>query len=151
MFLNIWVTIRTVRKIWKRVLLGGLGISIGFMLIFSSTIMSDSIYKSILEDNLQSLQETDLILFPDKIYDSWWRKSGHILLIEDLSDVLTYEPDILIIGTGTNGLMQVPVETRKIVESKGIELIIKETEEACKTYNEMEDKKKIVAALHLTC
>jgi ABC-type antimicrobial peptide transport system permease subunit len=65
MFLNIWITIKTVRKIWKRVLLGGLGISIGFMLIFTSTIMGDSIYRSILEDNLQTLQETDIILFSE--------------------------------------------------------------------------------------
>ncbi|MFX1284708.1 MAG: ABC transporter permease [Promethearchaeota archaeon] len=63
MFLNIWITIQTVRKIWKRVLLGGLGISIGFMLIFTTSILSDSIYRSILEDNLQILQETDILLF----------------------------------------------------------------------------------------
>jgi ABC-type antimicrobial peptide transport system permease subunit len=67
MFLNIWVTIRTVRKIWKRVLLGGIGISIGFMLIFSTTILTDSIYRSILEDNLQTLQETDILLFSTDI------------------------------------------------------------------------------------
>ena len=36
---------------------------------------------------------SDLILYPDKIDDSWWRKSSHLLLIEDLYDVLTYEPE----------------------------------------------------------
>ncbi len=46
--------------------------------------------------------------------------------------------------------MKVPEETRKFLESKEIRLIIKETEEACKTYNELKDKKK-VALLHLTC
>jgi len=47
--------------------------------------------------------------------------------------------------------MKVQGALREFVESKGIELIIKETEEACKTYNEMRDKKKVVAAFHLTC
>jgi hypothetical protein len=76
--------------------------------------------------------------------------SSHLLLIEDLYDVLTYEPEVLIVGTGADGLMKVPEKTRKFLESEGIRLITKETEEACKTYNELKDKKK-VALLHLTC
>ena len=94
---------------------------------------------------------SDLILYPDKIDDNWWRKSGHFLVVEDLLDILTYEPEILIVGTGVNGLMKVPVETKKFVESKGIELMIEETEEACKIYNKIMEKNKIVAAFHLTC
>lgn len=90
MFLNVWITIRTVRKIWKRVLLGGLGISIGFMLIFSSTIMSDSIYKSILEDNLQSLQETDLILFPEDNVNGGFFNDSIIIEIETNDELNTY-------------------------------------------------------------
>ena len=46
--------------------------------------------------------------------------------------------------------MKVQGALREFVESKGIRLITKETEEACKTYNELKDKKK-VALLHLTC
>jgi hypothetical protein len=35
----------------------------------------------------------------------------------------------LIVGTGADGLMKVPEETRKFLESEGIRLITKETEE----------------------
>ena len=94
---------------------------------------------------------SDLILYPDKIDDSWWRKSGHILRREDLTDVVQYNPGVLIVGTGANGLMKVPNETKEFVESKGIELIVEETKKACETYNELKKKKKIVAAFHLTC
>ena len=94
---------------------------------------------------------SDIILYPDKVHDSWWRITGHLLQKEDLKDVIQYKPDILIVGTGADGLMKVPEETKKFVETKGIQLIVKETEEACKTYNELKDKQKIVAAFHLTC
>lgn len=94
---------------------------------------------------------SDLILYPDKIDDSWWRKSGHILQKEDLTDVIQYNPEVLIVGTGANGLMKVPDETKEFVESKGIELIVEETKKAYETYNELKKEKKIVAAFHLTC
>lgn len=93
----------------------------------------------------------DLIIFPDHIYNSWWREEGHRLRPEDLEEVVETEPELLIVGTGANGRMKVPQETRKYIESKGIELITESTGEATKTYNEISDSKKTVAALHLTC
>ena len=83
--------------------------------------------------------------------DNWWRKSGHLLQKEDLRDVIQYNPDVLIVGTGAYGLMKVPEETKKFVEAKGIKLIFGETGEACKAYNELKEKRKVVAAFHLTC
>lgn len=73
---------------------------------------------------------SDVIIYPDKINDSWWRKSGHLLQIEDLTDVILYNPEILIIGTGAHGLMKILDKTKKFLESKGIELIIAETKRA---------------------
>lgn len=93
---------------------------------------------------------SDVIIYPDKIDDNWWRESGHLVQREDLGDVLKYKPEVLIIGTGAHGLMKVTDDTGQLVKSKGIRLITKETEEACKTYNKLKEKKK-VAALHLTC
>ena len=94
---------------------------------------------------------SDLIVFPDKVRDSWWRKEGHRLHVEDLKDVLEAKPEVLVVGTGYSGLMTVPPETRKYVESEGIELIAHRTAEACKTFNRLVQSRKVVAALHLTC
>jgi len=58
---------------------------------------------------------------------------------------------VLVVGTGYSGLMTVPPETRKFVESEGIELIAQKTAEACKTFNRLVKSRKVVAALHLTC
>ena len=94
---------------------------------------------------------SDIILYPDRVDVSWWRKSGHLLQKEDLRDIIQYNPEVLIVGTGAYGLMNVLDETKQFLELKGIELRAEVTEEACKTYNELKEKRKVVAAFHLTC
>ncbi|MDH4221498.1 MAG: Mth938-like domain-containing protein [Candidatus Bathyarchaeota archaeon] len=94
---------------------------------------------------------TDLIVFSDKVTDGWWRKEGHRLHVEDLKDVLEVKPEVLVVGTGYSGLMRVPPETRRYVESEGIEFIAQKTTEACETFNHLVKSRKVVAALHLTC
>jgi hypothetical protein len=94
---------------------------------------------------------SDLIIFKDHIYDSWWRKEGHNLCIDDIKEILDKKPDTLIIGTGYYGLMKVPLELIKYLESNNIEVIIKKTKDACDEYNTLHQKKNVVAALHLTC
>lgn len=93
----------------------------------------------------------DLIIFSDRIRDDWRRKEGHRLDIEDLQEVLEVAPEVLVVGTGYSGLMTVPSETRRYIESKGIELEIHKTTEACKTFNTLAKSRKVVAVLHLTC
>ena len=53
---------------------------------------------------------SDVIIYPDNVNDKWWRKEGHLLQKDDLTDVIRYEPDIIIVGTGEPGLMKVPDE-----------------------------------------
>ncbi len=95
--------------------------------------------------------DSDLIVFSDKVRSGWWRKEGHRLHVEDLKDVLEVKPEVLVVGTGYSGLMTVPPETRKYVESEGIELMAQKTTEACETFNRLVKSRKVVAALHLTC
>jgi hypothetical protein len=94
---------------------------------------------------------SDLIVFSDKVRDGWWRKEGHRLHVEDLKDVLEFKPEVLVVGTGYSGLMRIPLETRKYVESEGIEFLAQKTAEACETFNRLVKSRKVVAALHLTC
>jgi len=95
---------------------------------------------------------SDLIIFRDHIYGSWWRKEGHNLCIDDIKEITDKKPDILIIGTGYYGLMKVPEELIENIKSFGIEqVIVKKTGDACNEYNKLCKKKNIVAAFHLTC
>jgi hypothetical protein len=94
---------------------------------------------------------TDVIIFPDRVEDEWWRKDGHILHVADIESVVEEKPEVLIVGTGKYGIMKVLSQTREYIESKGIELIVEPTEKACEIYNKISQAKKVVAALHLTC
>ncbi len=94
---------------------------------------------------------SDVIIYPDRVDDSWWRKEGHSLVPEDLEKVVKVKPNILIVGTGYSGLMEVPESTKKWIISQKIELIVQPTKKACDTYNKLYSSKKVVAALHLTC
>ena len=94
---------------------------------------------------------SDVIIFPDRVEDNWWRKDGHVLHIEDVESIVKEQPEVLIVGTGKYGVMTVPSQTRAYIESNGIELIVAPTDYACNVYNEVSKAKKVVAALHLTC
>ena len=94
---------------------------------------------------------SDIIIYPDHIEDNWWRKEGHNLRIDDIRDIIAYSPDVLIIGKGEPGYMQVPPDIKHCLKSKNIEVIVENTKRACATYNRLYKMKKTIAALHLTC
>jgi len=94
---------------------------------------------------------SDVIIFPDSVNDSWWRRTGHELCLEDIAEVMAENPEVLIVGTGASGLMQVLPEVKQGVEAQGIKLIMQTTDGACQTYNQLCRSQKVVAALHLTC
>ncbi len=94
---------------------------------------------------------SDVIIFPDRVRDNWWTKKGHQLCLEDIAEVLTEKPEVLIVGTGASGLMEVLPEVEQAVEAQGIKLIAETTDKACHTYNQLCHSQKVVAALHITC
>ena len=94
----------------------------------------------------------DIIIFPDYVRESWWRKKGHEVHSEDLTEALARDDiDALVIGKGDPGLVEIMFELIKAVESKGWELIVEPTAEAWKTYNAMSSARKVIGAFHLTC
>ena len=95
---------------------------------------------------------SDVIVAPEQVIDSWWRKEGHILQIEDLDDIVNTKPDILNIGTGYYGRMQVPDETKQYLEEQGIKVLQAKTRDAVTEFNKLQKEYAcIVAALHLSC
>jgi hypothetical protein len=94
---------------------------------------------------------SDVIIYPDRVDSSWWRKEGHYLAAEDLEDVVRERPSLLIVGTGASGVMRVPEETVRVLKSMGIEVVARRTAEAVELFNRAPRDRKVVAALHLTC
>ncbi len=93
----------------------------------------------------------DVIIFPDRVESDWWREEGHSVTPTDLWEVLRDPPEVLIIGQGAYGRMDVPAETRRRLEEAGVQVLADHTERACKLYNRMRETARVVAALHLTC
>ncbi|RLI12920.1 hypothetical protein DRO33_02000 [Candidatus Bathyarchaeota archaeon] len=95
---------------------------------------------------------SDVIIRPDGVLANWWRKEGHRLHLEDLDKALEVGPEVLVIGTGYSGLMEVPEELRAELEGRGIEVVVENTRRAWKIYNELASSgRKVVGAFHLTC
>jgi hypothetical protein len=101
---------------------------------------------------------SDVIIYPDRVDSSWWRKEGHNLHVEDLKDVVKAQPSILVIGAGAYGVMRVSREIIAHLESKGIKVHASKTSEAVDLFNKLQSKigeggktEVVIAALHLTC
>jgi len=94
---------------------------------------------------------SDVIIFPDRVRDNWWRKTGHQLCLDDVAEVMAENPEVLVVGTGASDLMKVLPEVQQAVDARGIKLIAEPTSEACNIYNQLCHSQRTVAALHLTC
>ena len=94
---------------------------------------------------------SDVIVFPDRVEDNWWRRSSHQLCLEDIAEVMAENLEVLIVGTGASGLVKVLTEVQQVADAQGIELIVEATDKACRTYNRLFRSQRVVAALHLTC
>jgi hypothetical protein len=96
--------------------------------------------------------DADVIIFPERVQDRWWRKEGHRLAREDLETVLVAKPEVLVVGTGYYGRMQVPEETLDVLRGAGIDVRVVKTSLAVEEFNRLQREcARFVAALHLTC
>ena len=93
----------------------------------------------------------DVLIYPDRVDGEWWREESHSVAPTDVWEVLQNPPEVLVIGQGNVGRMDVPAETRRQLQEAGIEVIAEPTGRACETYNLLREKRRVAAALHLTC
>lgn len=85
------------------------------------------------------------------VVSNWWRKEGHNLLPEDIEDIFEAKPEVLVVGTGHNGLMQVSAAVREQLADTGIELVAEPTRKAVGEYNRLSGTRDTAFAAHLTC
>jgi hypothetical protein len=94
----------------------------------------------------------DLKIIRGEVKGNWWRREGHRLDVDDIQDILTAGPSILVIGTGYAGNMRVPGSLRKTLQNHQIKVIAETTADAAKTFNRLAAGGEDVAgAFHLTC
>ncbi len=95
---------------------------------------------------------SDLILYPDgRVDDAWWRKRGHSLSFDDIGVIVESRPEVIIVGTGVNGLLKPASGLAETLAEKGIEFIPLPNRKAVACFNELSSKKRVGACFHLTC
>ena len=95
---------------------------------------------------------SDLIIYPDgRVTDSWRRQSGHRLASIDIDGLIQSNPEIIVAGTGVNGLMKPEKELERLLHQKGITFIAEATPKAAEIYNRFLSEKQVGACFHLTC
>ncbi len=99
-----------------------------------------------------NIYHDDVIIYPDKLNDKWWRNEGHRLHVSDLKGLKDYNLDAVVIGTGASEKMKVDLSLKEYFDLHDIEYYISNTKQAVIKHNDLiEEGKKIITALHLTC
>ena len=94
----------------------------------------------------------DIKIIGESVVPEWWRKSGHMVAPEDVTDLVSSRPEIVVIGKGKPGFMSTSSEARRLFADNGIELLEEKTSLAIVTFNRLlREGKKVCAGFHLTC
>ena len=82
----------------------------------------------------------------------WSGMEKHELQLESVRDLITPIPDMVIIGTGAAGLVNVSMEVKMFFMQNRIPVIVEKTDTACKEFNKaVKNGKKVNALLISTC
>lgn len=104
--------------------------------------------------------EHDVVIYPQKIEE---RKkkisknkygSGHKFCKEEMEEYLKNADniDIVLVGTGQYGVLNLLNETRKMLDDNGIDVIERETPDAIKDFNQrVKTQENIIGIFHVTC
>jgi hypothetical protein len=93
--------------------------------------------------------DTDLIISWDGEISK--RIRTHLFTKSEFYEILQKEPEIVIVGTGFSGLVEIDPEIEKVAQDENVKLIVKPTKEAVDDFNTLSKKKKVIAMMHLTC
>lgn len=79
--------------------------------------------------------------------------SDHDLSEEEMNVLIDMSPEIIMIGTGKSGALQVSPEAREACVSNGIQLIVDKTPDAITKFNYLskDGRQRVVAIFHITC
>ncbi|MDX1660789.1 MAG: Mth938-like domain-containing protein, partial [Gemmatimonadota bacterium] len=84
-----------------------------------------------------------------------WNETGtrHVPGVQpaDVEEIVERDVDVLVIGRGLLGALQVKDETREALTDAGVEIEVARTDEAVRRYNELRESRAVGALFHTTC
>lgn len=98
-------------------------------------------------------QYRDVLVVGKEVIDrgKWGFFDTHSVSERELNELLRGSPEIIIIGSGQSGVLEVDPIIEKKIKEVGIQLIILETPQAIEEYNKISKTKRTNALIHTTC
>lgn len=98
------------------------------------------------------VHRNDLKIIGDQVIGNWWRLEGHALHEADIVDILAAPVEVLVVGSGDPGRMQVTRGAAQALETRGIRVLTLPTRQAAGVFNTLRRQgKRVAGAFHLTC
>ncbi len=98
----------------------------------------------------------DVVIFPSGAVKK--RKGGflmfgsHTFKREEFEELFKEKMDVLIVGTGTNGVAKISEDAKSVIDKAKVELMVLPSQEAVEKFNELiQCGKKVGAIIHVTC
>lgn len=112
---------------------------------FGNIVIDDKRYNQVLI-KADSVMERDY----NKLKELF--STSHKIGDWEVEELLKENPEIIVIGTGQNGAMEVDEELINSMKQKNIEVITAETPKAIEIYNQKTKQgKRVNALIHTTC
>ena len=94
----------------------------------------------------------DIKIINGQVIPEWWRKSGHRVVAEDMTDVFSFFSEVVVIGKGSPGLLKSTASLKDHLAANRIELIEKKTSKAIEVFNGLfQQGRKVAAGFHISC
>ena len=97
----------------------------------------------------------DVLIFADgtvkKRKGSFLMFGSHKIKKQELEELSQGQPEIIIVGTGTNGAAHIASEAESWAEGKNLSLLVQPSYDAVARLNELAEQKKVAALIHITC
>ena len=95
---------------------------------------------------------SDIMIIDGRVIDSWWRKTGHRVEVDDVREILAARPEVFVVGQGKPGLMKAADDLKKELDKNKIRLIEESTPLAVQTFNRLTAEGcRVCGGFHLTC
>jgi hypothetical protein len=97
----------------------------------------------------------DILIFADGTVKK--RKGGflmfgsHKIKKQEVEELSEGQPEIIIVGTGTNGAANISPDVESWAKGKNISLLVQPSYDAVAKLNELVKQKKVAALIHITC
>jgi len=97
----------------------------------------------------------DVKLFPGGAREWDWGETGtrHVPGIQpdDVEELLEHGAEVVVLTKGVHERLKTKPETLKMLEERGVEVHVLQTEKAIEKYNELAETQAVGALVHSTC